>query len=418
MPSFRQYLIWFANEHIEFKLPEIESIVSLLNLDLQWIERYHKEPYVIIGLPSEDHARLIASRSVLTKCIVELWGRANSSEELHGKLKNLPEEFLRPYSSPTASFKFVVESFCKSLDSQEKLDKIEEFNYLPFEGPVKLNSPCNTFYLIEHYGIDQNNIPEKPVELFFGRWVLHTLVVDAQRRAIHQLSLKKRMFIGNTSMDAQLALIMANQAKITKGSLVLDPFVGTGSILVAAAYFGAYVVGTDIDYLVIHGKCKPTRAKQKKRRPDESVRANLKQYGLENQYLDVLVADASQPLWTNRILFDAIITDPPYGIREATEKIGTLKLECKIKEEHIANHIPSKVSYSLDHLFRDLLDLSVQLLRLGGRLVYWLPVNKEDYSEYNLPTHPCFKVVHNSEQLIAKHSSRRLITMEKISEPK
>lgn len=42
------------------------------------------------------------------------------------------------------------------------------------------------------------------------------------------LNLKKRKFIGTTSMDAQLSLIMANIAKVRSGDLVLDPFVGSG----------------------------------------------------------------------------------------------------------------------------------------------------------------------------------------------
>lgn len=39
------------------------------------------------------------------------------------------------------------------------------------------------------------------------------------------------------------------------------------------------------------------------------MRANLKQYGVEGQYLDVVVADTSRTLWRNDIKFDAIITD-------------------------------------------------------------------------------------------------------------
>jgi tRNA (guanine10-N2)-methyltransferase len=39
------------------------------------------------------------------------------------------------------------------------------------------------------------------------------------------------------------------------GHLVMDPYAGTGSILIAAAEFGAQVLGADIDMRVIkHGK--------------------------------------------------------------------------------------------------------------------------------------------------------------------
>ena len=40
-------------------------------------------------------------------------------------------------------------------------------------------------------------------------------------------------------MDAEVAFLIANQAQAMPGKLVYDPFVGTGSILVAAAHFGA-----------------------------------------------------------------------------------------------------------------------------------------------------------------------------------
>ena len=54
-------------------------------------------------------------------------------------------------------------------------------------------------------------------------------------------------YIGPTSLDHSLALILANLAGVRQGNLVLDPFVGTASILVACSYFGAFCTGMDID---------------------------------------------------------------------------------------------------------------------------------------------------------------------------
>lgn len=54
---------------------------------------------------------------------------------------------------------------------------------------------------------------------------------------------------------------------------------------------------------------KPSRLNQKRRDPDESILANMKQYGFESQYLDAIVADAALPLWRHHSFFDAIITD-------------------------------------------------------------------------------------------------------------
>ena len=40
------------------------------------------------------------------------------------------------------------------------------------------------------------------------------------------------------------------------------------------------------------------------------------------------------------------------------------------------------------------------------------------YSEELIPSHPCLKLVSNSEQCLSRHVSRRLITMEKVKENK
>lgn len=110
-------------------------------------------------------------------------------------------------------------------------------------------------------------------------------------------------------MDAQLSLIMANQALVKDGDMVFDPFVGTGSMLVSAAKFGGYVLGSDIDYMMLHARARPSRITQKVREKDESIRANLKQYGCADRYIDVVVADFSNPLWKQSMKIDSIITD-------------------------------------------------------------------------------------------------------------
>lgn len=46
-------------------------------------------------------------------------------------------------------------------------------------------------------------------------------------------------------MDPTLSMLMANQALVQAGSLVLDPFVGTGSLLVAAAKCGGMFIDSN-----------------------------------------------------------------------------------------------------------------------------------------------------------------------------
>lgn len=65
---------------------------------------------------------------------------------------------------------------------------------------------------------------------------------------------------------------------------------------------------------------KASRKNQKWRGPDENIRANLRQYGLEKYYLDVLVSDASKPSWRKGTYFDAIITDRKFIFIQKSEQ--------------------------------------------------------------------------------------------------
>lgn len=89
-------------------------------------------------------------------------------------------------------------------------------------------------------------------------------------------------------------------------------YLRTGSLLVAAAKFGSRVMGSDIDYLMLHGKTKPSRVQQKVREKGESIKLNFIQYNLQHLYMDVLVADFSNCPFNDAIRFDSIITDREY----------------------------------------------------------------------------------------------------------
>ncbi|XP_050297429.1 tRNA (guanine(10)-N2)-methyltransferase homolog [Anthonomus grandis grandis] len=409
--QWKKYLLWFAQEHIDFRIAEIESLISLFKIEMRYAHKPQLEPYWIVEFSSEGDAKLLTTRSVSLRNCVELWGHETSTAALHTNLREKCEMFA-PYFNPNKTFKIEVETFGRHFTQKEKVDKLETFDYLPIKGNVKLTDPDLCLQYIEYYGTRASCPPLLPYEVFFGRCVAYGL-----RQLMKKLSLKTRKFIGNTSMDPQLSLLMANQAKVKNGDIILDPFVGSGSLLVAAAEFGAYVYGSDIDYLMLHGKTKPSRIRQEKRAKDESIRANMKQYNLEHKYLDVLIHDFATIFWKDCMEFDAIITDPPYGIRESTEKIGTEKDSFTVSEEHLSTHYPAKIEYGIPSIYRDLIIFSAKHLKIGGRLVCWFPLLREDYNEKALPSHPCLKLLANGEQVLSKVTSRRLLTFEKTRHP-
>lgn len=113
-------------------------------------------------------------------------------------------------------------------------------------------------------------------------------------------------------MDSELALITANLAHASAGKLFYDPFVGTGSFPVAAAHFGALAFGSDIDGRSIRGAGK-----------GGGVAANFAQYGLGHLLGGMFVADLTNtPLRAGRRLWDGIVCDPPYGVREGLKVLG------------------------------------------------------------------------------------------------
>ncbi|XP_018325435.1 tRNA (guanine(10)-N2)-methyltransferase homolog [Agrilus planipennis] len=409
----KKYLLWFAQEHIEFRREEIMSLVSLFNIKMNFVEEPTLEqPFWVVEFLNEDDVHLLANRSVSLRSCIELLTFAKSVKGLHENLKTFSTDYVKLLFDDNKSFKIEVETFGKHFTHSEKVNKLQAFDYLPYKGKVKLKDPDTLFYYIEYYGTDPTCPPKEPYDVYFGRWIINGL-----RQLVKKFSLKTRKFIGNTTMDPQLSFLMANQAKVKKGDLILDPFVGTGSLLISAAYFGGYILGTDIDYLMLHGKTRPSRISQKVREKDESIKANMVQYNLESQYLDVMVSDFAAWYWKDSLKFDAILTDPPYGIREATEKIGIHKEAYTISEEHLATHIPAKIEYGISQMYFDLLKFSCKHLKIGGRLVCWFPVFREDYTVESLPSSNCLKLVANSEQILSKYTSRRLLTYEKIKEP-
>jgi tRNA (guanine10-N2)-methyltransferase len=121
-------------------------------------------------------------------------------------------------------------------------------------------------------------------------------------------------------------------------------------------------------------------------------------------------------------VFDAIICDPPYGVRAGGRKSGGRKLLKGAVEPYIVpddkrtDHIPSTAPYSLVECVHDLLDLAAKMLVMGGRLVFFYPILREEDSPHNhFPVHPCFKLISSSEQILSSRYCRVLLTMVKIS---
>lgn len=117
---------------------------------------------------------------------------------------------------------------------------------------------------------------------------------------------------------------MVNQAEIDIGSMVYDPFVGTGSILIACSEVGGYCFGSDIDMRVLKGFKVGRKSKMELPGLDYTQRftifTNFDYYQLPKP--EIFAMDATQPSFRNDNFekFDCIVCDPPYGVRARSKK--------------------------------------------------------------------------------------------------
>ncbi|GKD26799.1 tRNA (guanine(10)-N2)-methyltransferase, partial [Tanacetum coccineum] len=260
---------------LDYRKPEFESLAHLFgafdgnddNQSLEWkLPQHHHpdSPFHFVNLPNEDIARNIANRSILVKGLYEIWGEGSSYEELKEAINSYPDDRKLPYITPDSTFRIIIDSFGKAIPFKDQTARIKGMDYIPFQGRVDLRNPEHKFWLIEtdDYGTNNGLPPVVDKRIFFGREV-----GAADRKLLPTYQLKSRNYLGPTAMDAEVAFLMANQAQAMPGKLVYDPFVGTGSILVAAAHFGAMTMGADIDIRVVRDG----------RGPDCNVWSNFKQ---------------------------------------------------------------------------------------------------------------------------------------------
>ena len=136
---------------------------------------------------------------------------------------------------------------------------------------------------------------ENDLYLCYGKYQLN-------KKYFEEMKPHKRPFFHPGCMSPKLARCMVNLSRIREGDLVLDPFCGTGGILMEAGIIGARLVGCDIDW-----------------RMKKGTATNLDYIGITD-YKTHVVDIRELEMYE---LADAVVTDPPYGISTTTSGEGT-----------------------------------------------------------------------------------------------
>lgn len=206
-------------------------------------------------------------------------------------------------------------------------------------------------------------------------------------------------------------------------------------MLLTSSAFGAYSFGSDIDGRQLRGKT-------------TNIIDNADQYGVRDRLIDTTSFDLNQHPFRCGELFDAIITDPPYGVRAVSsrppflriEQCGRIRLTRSLgfaltgrqalgatrgREAGVAKHrrgkgsgrlrtpvsrcvpdirkvaladlgplfhrfvdyVPPSIPWEMTEVINTLITYSLYLLKPGGRLVFFLPT---DNVSLTLATRPRF----------------------------
>ncbi len=152
---------------------------------------------------------------------------------------------------------------------------------------------------------------ENPGETILGivsqRFVIGRVTAEVDRSQYEERRPHKRPYFHPGAMLPRISRACVNLTRVRAGERFLDPFCGTGGFLIEAGLLGAAVHGFDIDAEAVEG-----------------CRKNLEQYEID---YNVAVKDSTEP--GQKGIFDAVATDPPYGISASTKGLGLEELYSK-----------------------------------------------------------------------------------------
>ncbi len=182
--------------------------------------------------------------------------------------------------------------------------------------------------IIRKIGIIPDRRGQRIVLSYIVNNLVITVVLNYIRRAknYEYRAPSKRPFFRSIALPVRLSRALINLTRLKEGEKILDPFAGTGSILLEAYHMGLKSIGVELDWKISHGCI-----------------TNLKHYHVP---APLLLADSTELELQD---IDGIATDPPYGRAASTH---------------------GKESFSI---YRRFIEKASEWLRRRGYLVFMSP---------------------------------------------
>lgn len=147
------------------------------------------------------------------------------------------------------------------------------------------------------HSIDLGN-PSAVIRILLGKSAHLTIQrAEVDRAGYEARKVALRPFFYPISLHPRFARLLVNMTKVRSGETLLDPFCGTGGIVIEATLVGASAAGSDLRSDMVEG-----------------CRDNLAKFGLSAELFTTDVRKLEEYIQN----VDAIATDPPYGRSTST----------------------------------------------------------------------------------------------------
>jgi tRNA (guanine10-N2)-dimethyltransferase len=270
-----------SGEHQTLPTAEVQAILKAEAIDYRIVEKLTQVLRLEADAKSVESIRF---RSALTRvCCKEIFNCEAKLPEIFGNINS------------DSMDRFIGdESFAVRVRRVEGV--APEINRVELEGELG----GHILETVKTSRVDLSN----PQKTFFGvltdnRFIFGLKTAEIIPKPFLERGPRRKPFFHPTAMPAKLSRAMVNLAQSKRGDLLLDPFCGTGGMLIEAGMIGCRVVGFDAKPHMLRGGLQ-----------------NLKHFGTELEGL--AIADARYPPVTR---VDCIATDPPYGRSAST--LGT-----------------------------------------------------------------------------------------------
>ncbi|MCX6683045.1 MAG: methyltransferase domain-containing protein [Methanoregula sp.] len=282
-----------------------------------------------------------ACRLAMTHRVLEYLGECRPE---FGAFSELLEELAIESEQPFAGRAKKVHAGDTRMVQQCSQQELERLIGTMIKGPVSLDVPEIEFRAI----LSEDRC-------YFGR-VLFTI----DRGGYDRRNPGNRSFFHPGVMMPRMARALVNISCAQKGDLLLDPFCGTGGILIESGLMGINAIGSDFDPIMVKGS-----------------RQNMPAG-------DSILAD-SVHLPLQDVSVDAIVTDLPYG------------QSVSIKKDH-----------TVERLYDDTLRELDRVLKPGKRAVVVAHRDISDIAARHM------RIIQRHEQRVHKSLTRRVLVLEKL----